>query len=69
MPLPSDAMVWFVASDCETVLLTVRFIKPFACFCFNPYKPSVYFVGHRQTVQTQSKRRKLWRLIRVSTVC
>ena len=25
-------------------------------FTFNPYKPSVLFVGHRQTVQTQIRR-------------
>ena len=35
----------------------------------NPYKPSVIFVGHRQTGQTQIRRRILGRLIRVSTVC
>ena len=34
----------------------------------NPYKPIVLFVGHRQTVQTQTSRRKKRRLIRVSTV-
>ena len=36
---------------------------------FNPYKPSVIFVGHRQTVQTQFRRRRTQHLIRVSTVC
>ena len=35
----------------------------------NPYKPSVLFVGHRQTEQTQIRRRRSWRLIRFSTVC
>ena len=34
----------------------------------NPYKPDVLFVGHRQTVQTQIRRHKTWRLIRVSNV-
>ena len=29
----------------------------------NPYKPSVRFVGHRQTVQNQIRRRKKRRLI------
>ena len=40
-------------------------------FFFNEdgFKPSVLFVGHRQTVQTQIRRRILRRLIRVSTVC
>ena len=35
----------------------------------NPYKPSVPFLAHRQTVQTQIRRRKMQRLIRVLTVC
>ena len=35
---------------------------------FNPYKPSVLFVGHQQTVQNQIRRRKTRRLIRFSTV-
>ena len=32
-------------------------------------KPSVLFVGHMQTVDTQTRRRTMRRLIRVSTVC
>ena len=36
---------------------------------FNPYKPSVPFLGHGQTVQTQIRRRRTQRLIRVFTVC
>ena len=39
------------------------------CCVLNPYKPSVLFVGHRQTVQTQSSRRRTRRLIMVSNVC
>ena len=35
----------------------------------NPYKPSVVFIGHRQTVQSQIRRRRTRRLIRVFTVC
>ena len=35
----------------------------------NPYKPSVLFVGHRQTVQTLIKGHILGPLIWVSTVC
>ena len=35
----------------------------------NPYKPSVLFVGHRQTVQNQITRRKTRLPIRFSTVC
>ena len=35
----------------------------------NPLEPSVLFVGHRQTVQTQIRRHRMRRLIRVSTVC
>ena len=34
---------------------------------FNPYKPSVLFVGHRQTAQAQIRRHNC--LIRVSSVC
>ena len=33
------------------------------------YKPSVLFVGHRQTVKTQIRRRRMRRLIRISTIC
>ena len=36
---------------------------------FNPYKPVVPFLGHRQTVQTQISRRRTRRLFRVLTVC
>ena len=35
----------------------------------NPYKHSVPFFGYRQTVQTQIRRRRTRRLIRVVTVC
>ena len=35
----------------------------------NPYKPSVLFEGHWQTVQTQIRYHKTWRLISISTVC
>ena len=35
---------------------------------FNPYKPSVLFMGHRETEKTQIRRRRTRRLIRVSTV-
>ena len=41
-------------------------------YCYikiNPTKPSDLFVGHRQTVQTKIRRRRMRRLIRVSTVC
>ena len=34
-----------------------------------PFKPSVFFVGHMQTVQAQTRRRTTRRLIRASTVC
>ena len=40
-----------------------------ASLVLSPYRPSLLFVGHRQTVQTQVRRRKMWHLIRVSTVC
>ena len=35
----------------------------------NPCTPSVLFVGHMQTVQTQIRCSKMLPLIRVSTVC
>ena len=35
----------------------------------NPYKPSVLFVGHSQTVQTQTRHRRKQSLIKVSTIC
>ena len=35
---------------------------------FNPFKPSVLFVGHWQTVQNQIRRRKMRHLIKFSTV-
>ena len=41
------------------------------CFIvfINPYKPTFFFVGHRQTVETQTRRHITRRLIRTSTVC
>ena len=36
---------------------------------FKPYMPSVLYVGHRQIAQTQIRRHRMLRLIRVSTVC
>ena len=35
----------------------------------NPYRPGILFVGHRQTVKTQIRCHRMWRLIRVFTVC
>ena len=35
----------------------------------NQFKPSVLFAGHMQTVDTQTRRRTMRRLIGVSTVC
>ena len=35
----------------------------------NQFKSSVLFVGHMQTVDTQTRRRTMRRLTRVSTVC
>ena len=36
---------------------------------FNPYKPGIPFVAHRQTVQTLIRRRIMRRLIKVFTIC
>ena len=35
----------------------------------NPHKPSIPFLAHRQTVQTQIRCRRRWSLIRVFPVC
>ena len=35
----------------------------------NPYKPSILFLGHMQTVQTQIRRHRTRRLIKIFTVC
>ena len=43
--------------------------NPPTLYLTNPYKPSVPFLGHRQTVQTQIRRRRTRRLIRIFTVC
>ena len=50
----------------------IVFMETYSIIAFlliNPYKPSVLFVGHLQTVQNQIIRRKMRRLIRFSTVC
>ena len=44
-------------------------LSKFAASLFNPYKPSVLYVGHRQTVQNQNRRHRTRRLIRFSTIC
>ena len=47
-------------------------LLPLACLMLsvlNSNKPCVLFVGHRQTVKIQIRRRKTRRLIRVFTVC
>ena len=46
----------------------VFYLVSVLCY-INPYKPSVPFLGHRQTVQTQIRWRRTRRLIRVFTVC
>ena len=48
---------------------TVHFFLLLHVCRLNPYKPSILFVGHRQTVETQIRRHITWHLIRVSTVC
>ena len=35
----------------------------------NPYKPSIIFIGHRQTVWTKIRHFMMWCLIRIFTVC
>ena len=43
--------------------------SPEPLLLFNPYKPSILFMGHRQTLQNQIRCPRTWRLIRFSTVC
>ena len=50
-----------------TSIISYFLIREYAIF--NPYKPGVLFLWHRQTVQTQIRRRRTRRLIRVFTVC
>ena len=38
-------------------------------YILNPYMPSVNFMGHRQTVQTQIRNHRIWCLIRIFTIC
>ena len=66
-PIKMLGLIW-IQSD--TLMHENRIIF-FIEISINPYKPSVlsFFVGHRQTVQTQIRRQITWRLIRVSTVC
>ena len=37
---------------------TMSHLSYYCAFVFNPYKPGVLFVGHLQTVQNQTRRRK-----------
>ena len=46
---------------------TIRNVKEIPAFV--PINLTVLFVGHRQTVQIQIRRRRMRRLVRVSTVC
>ena len=36
---------------------------------FNPFSLASFIIGHRQTVQNQTRCRRMWRLIRLFTVC
>ena len=51
------------------IFLTARFVfkRFYARSDINPYKPRVLIVEHRQTAQTQSRRRTMRRQNRVST--
>ena len=44
-------------------------VSPFRAGGHKAYYPSVHFMGHRQTVKKQIRRRKTRRLIRLITVC
>ena len=51
-------LIWPCAFECRSNV-----------FQLNSYKPSVLFVLHRQTMQSQIRHSKIWGLIRVSTIC
>ena len=54
-------MSWYLHIDLRQVWLSKK--QPFT------YLGGVLFVEQRQTAQTQIRRRRMWRLISVSTVC
>ena len=53
----------------DVLQLVYLSLKLYISRALNPYKPSFPFLGHRLTVQTQIRRRRTQRLIRVFTVC
>ena len=65
----SNMVAYILPTD--TPLLTVILDFDYLCSTtnVNPYKPSVLFVGHRQTGQTQIRCCRMGCLIRVFTVC
>ena len=70
-PLPETHLffIWPNLIDKETITIVCSNFLLNWTGSYNPHKPSVLFVGHRLTVQTQIRCRKTWRLIRLSTVC
>ena len=70
--IPSvSQIVWirFVASASEPNYLQRLLAVTTKKLPVNTYKPSVFFVGHMQTVQNQIRCHRMQRLIRLSTVC
>ena len=58
-----------VVLDCIDSWSLHHYLLLIRSYFINPYKPSVIFVGHRQTVQNQIRRHRTWRLIRFCTAC
>ena len=55
----------FFGGHLRQVLLYIVLVKK----GINTCKPSILFMGHRQTVQTQIRRHIMWCLIRIFTIC
>ena len=60
-------LVTFIIRPTEYIY--IMNLYKFAASLINPYKPSVLFVGHRQTMQNQNRRRRTRHLIKFSTIC
>ena len=53
---------------CKDKVATSSIVKT-KLYLFNPYKPSVLLLGHRQMVQNQIRCHRTLRLIRFSSIC
>ena len=69
LPLKDNKL--HVDHTCTYMYIHQQCCCSYTCICMqiNPYKPSVLFVGHRKTVQTQIRHRIMRCLIRIGTAC